>query len=343
MTDEKGNAGNGRSGHDGSGGVPPADNSARDRSVLAAEYALGTLDADDRANVQMLMAIDPAFAEAVADWERRLGELHALVEPVDAPPAAWDWLKARIAAEPQVGRLWLPSAEEIARTGRPTGEAAADVTPAGETAPQLDTPSAAPVTNAAPVLLWQSRARRWRRVSAGIGALAAALVALAVVRELRPRMLPEPLRPAERVVERPVEVVRTVEKVREIPSPRIAEYVAILQKDASSPAFMLTIDLSRNMLSVRRVGAEPQTGKDYELWLVSDRFPAPRSLGVVGEQEFTVRREVTAYDAPTLNAATYAVSLEPSGGSPTGTPTGPVLFTGRLMQTTPEAFPSRTP
>jgi anti-sigma-K factor RskA len=29
------------------------------------------------------------------------------------------------------------------------------------------------------------------------------------------------------------------------------------------------------------------------------------------------------------------VSLEPEGGSPTGLPTGPVLFTGKLVQATP--------
>ncbi|MCC7347136.1 MAG: anti-sigma factor, partial [Variibacter sp.] len=36
-----------------------------DKDVLAAEYVLGTLDADDRANAQMLMAIDPAFAASI--------------------------------------------------------------------------------------------------------------------------------------------------------------------------------------------------------------------------------------------------------------------------------------
>jgi anti-sigma-K factor RskA len=33
--------------------------------------------------------------------------------------------------------------------------------------------------------------------------------------------------------------------------------------------------------------------------------------------------------------ATFAVSLEPQGGSPTGTPTGPVLFSGKLVQVSP--------
>jgi anti-sigma-K factor RskA len=33
--------------------------------------------------------------------------------------------------------------------------------------------------------------------------------------------------------------------------------------------------------------------------------------------------------------ATFAVSLEPEGGSPTGSPTGPVLFSGKLFKSTP--------
>jgi anti-sigma-K factor RskA len=33
---------------------------------------------------------------------------------------------------------------------------------------------------------------------------------------------------------------------------------------------------------------------------------------------------------PLRNIPTLAVSLEPSGGSPTGAPTGPVLYTGRV-------------
>jgi anti-sigma-K factor RskA len=33
--------------------------------------------------------------------------------------------------------------------------------------------------------------------------------------------------------------------------------------------------------------------------------------------------------------ASFAVSVEPMGGSPTGQPTGPVMFTGKLVQATP--------
>ena len=79
------------------------------------------------------------------------------------------------------------------------------------------------------------------------------------------------------------------------------------------------------------MSAEQPAGKSYELWLVSDRFPAPRSLGLVGADEFS-RPALAGYDPATISGATYAVSLEPEGGSPTGAPTGPVLWGGKLIE-----------
>ena len=40
--------------------------------------------------------------------------------------------------------------------------------------------------------------------------------------------------------------------------------------------------------------AEP--GKSYELWVISDRLGAPRSLGVIGEGDFTARPTLASYD-----------------------------------------------
>jgi anti-sigma-K factor RskA len=53
---------------------------------------------------------------------------------------------------------------------------------------------------------------------------------------------------------------------------------------------------------------------------------APRSLGLISAAGATVVKQAS------LPAGTdhLAVSLEPPGGSPTGAPTGPVLFVGRL-------------
>jgi anti-sigma-K factor RskA len=41
------------------------------------------------------------------------------------------------------------------------------------------------------------------------------------------------------------------------------------------------------------------------------------------------------YDAGTINAATYAVTVEQAGGSPSGKPTSAPIYTGKLIETVP--------
>ena len=93
---------------------------------------------------------------------------------------------------------------------------------------------------------------------------------------------------------------------------------------------------------MRKVSATAEAGKSYELWLISSRLGAPRSLGTVGDDEFTQRPLPGNYDVDTLRGATYAVSLEPAGGSKSGAPTGPVLFTGKAVESLP-ASSAQTP
>lgn len=62
-----------------------------------------------------------------------------------------------------------------------------------------------------------------------------------------------------------------------------------------------------------------------ELWSLPPQG-APRSLGLIsGDQATVLQRGRVPGDTAAL-----AVSLEPAGGSPTGAPTGPVLFVGKL-------------
>jgi anti-sigma-K factor RskA len=94
-------------------------------------------------------------------------------------------------------------------------------------------------------------------------------------------------------------------------------------------------------MTVRRVSAETPPGKSYELWLVSNDFPAPRSLGLVGKDEFVVGRPLL-FASQTISDATYAVTEEPEGGSPTGFATGPIVYAGKLLEVTPDrASPPR--
>lgn len=121
-----------------------------------------------------------------------------------------------------------------------------------------------------------------------------------------------------------------VQETKRASEPR--NLVAVLQKDAASPAFLVSVDLDSKMLTVRPVAAEPLKDQSYELWIVHDSLGTPKSLGVIDDRDFMVRPTLASYEPGVIETATLAVSLEPAGGSKTGSPTGPVVFAGKLIQ-----------
>ena len=72
-----------------------------DKDALAAEYVLGTLDFEERSAAQNLRAQDAEFAAKVRFWERRLGELHLMVEPVEPEPEIWQRISAKLPELPR--------------------------------------------------------------------------------------------------------------------------------------------------------------------------------------------------------------------------------------------------
>jgi len=64
--------------------------------ALAAEYVLGSLDLEERAQARNLLAADPTFAAKVELWERRFGELHLMVESVEPDASVWARIKAEL-------------------------------------------------------------------------------------------------------------------------------------------------------------------------------------------------------------------------------------------------------
>ena len=72
------------------------------------------------------------------------------------------------------------------------------------------------------------------------------------------------------------------------------------------------------------------TGRSLELWSVPPQG-GPKSLGLISESGVTVlARQRLPADLLRGGTAALAVSVEPPGGSPTGAPTGPVVFVGKL-------------
>ena len=293
---------------------------SEDHIALAAEYALGTLDADERAQVETMMAVDTEFTAVVQAWEYRLGVLNQMVGSVEPRPIVWENIQRAIGhAGPQVP-LALPEA-----AAAPPPEAAAPP-------PPVD-PLMAEMTQAADnsnVVQLSGRVKRWRNLASFATAAAAALIAMLGLQVYSPDSLPNALRPKIRT-----QVVEV--KTPPLPAPPSAQYVAILQGNGGSPAFILTVDSATKNFTVRKVGATAEAGKSYELWLVSDKLPQPRSLGVIGGSEFTARNVLASYDAGTINAATYAVTVEQAGGSRDGKPNLPPVFAGKLIETVPAA------
>ncbi len=110
------------------------------------------------------------------------------------------------------------------------------------------------------------------------------------------------------------------------PTPTKSPYVAVFQHDDEQPAFLLTVDLARKQLNIQPVTARPAGNQSYQLWIKDDELgPTPRSVGVLNEHFEVDPAALTNYDAELLRRATFGISLEPRGGSPTGQPTGPAL------------------
>src|SRR6185436_1570492 len=68
-----------------------------DHIALAAEYALGTLGAGERAQVETMMAVDRAFADVVQAWAYRLGSLNQMVGTIEPRPIVWENIRSELA------------------------------------------------------------------------------------------------------------------------------------------------------------------------------------------------------------------------------------------------------
>ncbi len=101
-----------------------------------------------------------------------------------------------------------------------------------------------------------------------------------------------------------------------------APFAPLTTLAAEGSALRYDVALRGDELRVARIdGAAAETGRVHELWLIVGDA-APVSLGLIEGDG------VTLSVAGLAAGMVLAISLEPTGGSPTGAPTGPVLVTG---------------
>jgi len=138
---------------------------------------------------------------------------------------------------------------------------------------------------------WWNDAVPWRWMSASLGALAAVLLLL---------------------VARP---------------PSGPHYVAVLSAPGVQAPGFLVMGGHKEIIARAVDGAEAPHGRAYELWAIYPNVPRPQALGVIPAGGVL---RVKNFPTEVLAGASFAVSVEPPGGSPTGQPTGAIVFSGRL-------------
>lgn len=174
----------------------------------------------------------------------------------------------------------------------------------------VGTPAAASAS-AASVSFWDSLAfwRNWGLVASGFGA---ALVAVMATQE-------------PQVVEVPVE------RIVEVPAKQMqAAYVATLRDKDGNVVMVAYAARNSDELWVKTTGTQALgPGQAFELWgLPAEKGAAPRSLGLLPVGDKGTIRLAAAADKTLSDVPALAISLEPAGGSKTGAPTGPVLYSG---------------
>jgi anti-sigma-K factor RskA len=215
-------------------------------------------------------------------------------------PAGRARLAARRLREPELDaaiRAWEARLAALS-------EATPPIEPPGDFLPAIEARIRAAAAASDAVVALHKRLSRWRAAAIGATGIAAALAIGFVAREATRAGAPK-------------------------------EFVAILQKSADSPAFVASINLDSRELTVRPLAAPPQAGKSYELWIIEPKLGPPRSLGVIDAAAVTRGARLAPFDRAVVEDATYAVTVEPEGGSPDGKPSGPPVFVGKLVPVEP--------
>jgi len=118
----------------------------------------------------------------------------------------------------------------------------------------------------------------------------------------------------------------------QVPELTMPMQVAMIEDPKSQqPAWMVGVMPDHQMIKVTAMHTpEIPTDKSCELWMLPGKDKAPVSLGLL-PMNGTMMMPLSEDKMKILAAASgLAVSMEPKGGSPTGAPTGPVMYQGAL-------------
>jgi len=242
------------------------------------------------------------------DEREALAAEYALGVLDDADRRAAEALAARDPSFAAAVERWRAQLAPMVETAAPAAPPAGlwDRIEAGIAPKPAETPAGTVAAPSSRPGLWSSLAF-WRGLSFASTAAAAACSALLV---LSPPAVP------------PVPVAPPADPGPIATAPLMMEGGAALVAAAYDPAH-------RRIIVTPTGRYELQPAQALELWIiVGDR--APRSLGVIDPANPQAHVLPADVRADLAAGAALAVSIEPTGGSPTGAPTGPVVAQGKL-------------
>ena len=126
-------------------------------------------------------------------------------------------------------------------------------------------------------------------------------------------------------------VLAAVLVVKDATPPAAPRYFVVLAAPQSQSPGWLVQAQAEGRLRLVPLGTDTVPAeKSLQFWTKADSWSAPVSLGLVKPGE---AREVPVDKLPPLQPnQLFELTLEPSGGSPSGRPTGPIQFIGRAVQ-----------
>ena len=121
------------------------------------------------------------------------------------------------------------------------------------------------------------------------------------------------------------------------PEPPMA-MVAVMNDDKGQPALVVSWPPMKAMrepyVRIKVVQEHPvmAPGTTWEMWMLPGGKGAPVSMGLIGIDADQTMKVKPALASRMEGAWGLAMSVEPAGGSPTGAPTGPVIFKGQCVK-----------
>ncbi len=226
------------------------------KSMLAAEYVLGTLNGKARDRFKLWLRTDPELRHEVADWQERLMPLASALPELTPHERVWRGIQARINPSTQAGG-------------------------------------------------WLSSLAFWRWSSVASAAAAAVLFGF--------------------IASSPRERTFTPDN----------GMVVVMQDEKADPHVTVAwspTDHRKPRLRVRVIGhAEMAPGTAWELWMLPGGNEPPRSCGLITTHDTQYVEIPVELLQRLTKAAGMAMSIEPEKGSPTGLPTGPVIYSGKAV------------